>query len=424
MTVVDEFQIPPSTGSRTGLVLYGGGSRGAYEVGGLQYLRNDFPKVFGKHAPIDVMTGTSVGAINCAFLAACAEDLDTQADRLAMLWRSLRIEELLAPRELEFGSLARMLLGRPPKPPPPGAYRYGGLVDTTGLERVVVKHIPWRNIDRNLRRGHLGAMTVSATQVATGHTIVFVAARDGVPKTWSRDPFVRHKAARIGPRHVLASAALPLLFPSVKIGDDFYTDGGLRQNTPMSPAIRLGATRLLLVSLRHVNPIEQPVIKANFPSPLFLLGKTLNALMLDHTEYDVDRLQRINAIIDAGERAFGPSFSSMMNDEMQKQRGARFKKIEIVHIRPSFDIGQLASDFVASGKVRLQSRLARKLLSRLAESESPRENDLLSYLMFDGDYAAELIALGRRDAAKHEEALLRLFSRIDEPEGAPAGITG
>lgn len=414
--MVDEFQLPHTHGSRTGLVLSGGGSRGAYEVGILQYLRSDFPKIYGRHVPLDVVTGTSVGAINCSFLAASAEDPETQGERLAALWRSLRIEELLSLRKIELGSLARMLLGRPPRPPAPGAFRYGGIVDTTGLERVVVKHIPWRNIDRNLRRGYLSAMAVSTTHVASGHTVVFVSARDGVPKAWSRDPFVRHKAARIGPRHVLASAALPLLFPSVKIGDDFYTDGGLRQNTPMSPAIRLGANRLLLVSLRHVNPQDQPLIKASVPSPLFLLGKTLNALMLDHTEYDVDRLQRINAIIDAGEHAFGPSFSTMMNDEMEKQRGGRFKKLDIVHIRPSFDIGKLASEFVASGKVRLHSKMAQKLLSRFAEGESPRENDLLSYLLFDGDYASELMALGRRDAAKHEEALLRMFSAAEHHE--------
>ena len=145
-----------------------------------------------------------------------------------------------------------MMLGGEPPPPPPGSFRYGGLLDTSGLERFVIRTIPWRGIERSLRGGHLHAISVSATHVGTGHTVVFLSSAEPVPREWSRDPFVRHRAARIGPRHVLASAAIPMLFPAVKIGEEYFTDGGLRQNTPMSPAIRLGADRLLLVSLRHV----------------------------------------------------------------------------------------------------------------------------------------------------------------------------
>jgi predicted acylesterase/phospholipase RssA len=106
------------------------------------------------------------------------------------------------------------------------------MLDTGGLERFVVRHIPWRGIDRNLRERHLHAISVSATHVGSGHTMVFLSSAEPVPREWSRDPFVRHRAAKIGPRHVLASAAIPMLFPSVKIGEEFFTDGGLRQNTP------------------------------------------------------------------------------------------------------------------------------------------------------------------------------------------------
>ncbi|MBK7538679.1 MAG: patatin-like phospholipase family protein [Myxococcales bacterium] len=405
-----------SARSKIGVVLSGGGSRGAYEAGILHYLRTDLARRLGRHVPIDIITGTSVGAINAAFLAATMNDPDAQARGLEAAWRSLRIEQLIGLTPADLWKAGRLMVGREPPPPEPGAFRYGGVLNTSGLEQFVVRTIPWSGIERNLRSRALQALSVSATHIGTGHTVVFLSSAEPVPREWSRDPFVRHRAARIGPRHVLASAAIPLLFPAVKIGDHFYTDGGLRQNTPMSPAIRLGADRLLLVSLRHVAEPSadlQAEHVAAFPKPLFMLGKALNALLLDHTEYDLQRMQRINAILDAGNSAFGPSFEPVINERLVASRGAPLRRIHSVHIRPSVDIGAMASQFVTSGKVKVEGRIARRLIQRLAEGESPRESDLLSYLLFDGDYAAQLIDMGRRDAARKEDALAELFSVDD-----------
>jgi len=313
---------------------------------------------------------------------------------------------------------ARLLLGGDPPPPSPGSFRYGGLLETSGLERFVLRVIPWRGIDRSLRSRNLYAISVSATHVGTGHTVVFLSSADPVPREWSRDPFVRHRAARIGPRHVLASAAIPMLFPAVKLGEEYFTDGGLRQNTPMSPAIRLGADRMLLVSLRHVaaqpEQIERERVEA-YPKPLFLAGKALNALLLDHTEYDLQRMQRINLILEAGHASFGDRFEEMMNHELVRLRGAPLRRIGAVHIRPSEDIGALAADFVRSGKMTVKGTIARRLIRRLAEGEAAHESDLLSYLLFDGDYCEQLIELGRHDAAQKEDELASLFdvSRAD-----------
>ncbi|MEZ4401129.1 MAG: patatin-like phospholipase family protein [Kofleriaceae bacterium] len=404
----------PPTRSKVGLVLSGGGSRGAYEAGIIEYLREDLPRRLGRHVPIDIVTGTSVGAINAAFLAATMADPATQARRLTDAWRALRIEELIGLGARDLWSGVRQLFGRPPPPPEPGTYRYGGMLNTAGLERFVVKTIPWSRIERNLRSGALHAMTVSATHVGSGHTVVFVACAGPMPTGWSKDPFVRHVEARIGPRHVLASAAIPLLFPSVKVGDAFYTDGGLRQNTPMSPAIRLGADRMLMVSLRHVDEVARPapVLADGYPKPLFLLGKALNALMLDHTEYDLDRMRRLNALLAAGTAAFGPTFVETMNRELVKVRGAQIRPIEALHIRPSVDIGRLASEFVHSGRLLVSSPVTRALIERMAAGESGSENDLLSYLLFDGNWASELIAMGRRDAAAREEELATFFAEM------------
>jgi NTE family protein len=403
-------------------VLSGGGSRGAYEAGIIHYIRTDLAKQLGRQVAIDIVTGTSVGAINAAFMAATMSDPASQAEQIVSAWRSLRIEELIGLQAGDLWRAGKMMLGGDPPPPPPGSFRYGGLLDTSGLERFVIRTIPWRGIERSLRGGHLHAISVSATHVATGHTVVFLSSAEPVPREWSRDPFVRHTAARIGPRHVLASAAIPMLFPAVKIGEEYFTDGGLRQNTPMSPAIRLGADRLLLVSLKHISREAKPLvpeIPEGYPKPLFLAGKALNALLLDHTEYDLMRMERINMILEAGRASFGGRFEEMMNHELVRLRGAPLRRIHATHIRPSEDIGKIAAEFVRAGKMKVNGLIAKRLLGRLTSGEGGKENDLLSYLLFDGEYCSQLIDLGRRDAAKKSEELAALFDPDQVPPDEP-----
>jgi NTE family protein len=395
------------------IVLSGGGSRGAYEAGIIRFIREKLPAQLGRQPRIDIITGTSVGAINGAYLAATADTLDRQGRGLCAAWESLHVEQLISQTTSDLLRVGKLFFSKAPPPPKPGNYGYGGILDTAGLESFVVQAIPWRRIRPNLLAGHVNSLAVSATRVGTGHTMVFIDSNDP-PSEWSRDPFVRHKWAAIGPRHALASAAIPMLFPAVKIGRSFYVDGGLRQNTPMSPAIRLGADRVLVISLRYVAPVTEADLfekerEVAYPKPLFLAGKALNALLLDHTDYDLDRMRRLNAILEAGKNAFGTQFQEVISQELIRLRGAPLRPIQAVHVRPSADIGRLASDFVAKNKIEVRSRIVRRMMHRLAEGESAHEADLLSYLLFDGSFAAALIELGYQDAAKKEEELLLLF---------------
>jgi len=404
----DDASAPPSTEDaplRTGMVLAGGAARGAYEVGVIEYVLKDVARAIGRDVPIDILCGTSAGAINACFLAAHADAPQARAERLKLRWLELRIEEVVRPSTTEIFAMFGSIFGRKRKPPAAADERRGGLIDTTGIQRIVIGEIPFERIREHMNAGRLSGLTVSTTHVASGQTVVFVQRREpGLPR-WSRDPTMSARAAEIGPDHALASAAVPLLFPAVRIDGDFYCDGGLRQNVPLSPARRLGANGLIVVNPRYIGPPPTPSTNvAEYPAAFALLGKALNALLLDRIENDIDRLKRINDILDAGTRRFGPAFVDAVNEQMG-EGGARggLRPLRIVHVRASEDIGAMAAEHVRSPDfaARTPTWISR-VLRRIGEGAG--EADLLSYVLFDGAFAAKLVELGRRDAkARHEE---------------------
>jgi len=378
----------------------------------MRYVREQLPKRLGAHLHFDIITGTSVGALNGSFLAATALDEDNQAERLAQAWRELHLEQLIALSPRDIFKAGRLLLGKAPPPPGPKEYRYGGILNTDGLEKFVFGFIPWRGIRKSIRAGAVKSLAVSATHVGTGHTVVFLDAAEP-PVAWSHNPYVRVAPVAISPRHALASAAIPVLFPAVKVGRAFYVDGSLRNNTPMSPAIHLGADKMLVISLRHKASEAEEKIRtvereASYPKPLFLLGKALNALLLDPTESDLKRMERINSILSSGEQAYGSEFAKVIASKDRKE--APLRRLEAVHIQPSEDIGAMAAALLARGGPKLSSRVTRNLLHRMAGNEAAGEADMLSYLLFDGDFAADLMDLGYQDAKAQEDELLKVFA--------------
>jgi len=403
-------------GPKNALVLAGGAARGAYEVGVIGYIMTEVARTIGKPPNLDILCGTSVGAINSCVIAAHLRAPDECLRVLAKEWQGLRLEELVRANTGELVRVFGSLIGRNGDAATAPARR-GGLLDPRGIEGIVVRAVPFPQIEANFASGHLLGLTLSTTHLVSGKTVIFVEHGAAAHPRWSRDPTITVHETKLRTEHVLASSALPLMFPAVEIDGEFYCDGGLRQNVPLSPARRLGASGLIVVNPRYVGPehAEPPRSPkaAGPPSTLFILGKTLNALLLDRIDNDLDRLQRINAILDAGTRQFGTPFVDAVNSELGKAGApSSVRSLSVVHVRASENIGQMAATYVKSLEFHKRAPgVVGRLLRRIGEWDASGEADLLSYLLFDGEFATQLIELGRRDARARHDELCAFFTR-------------
>ncbi|HEY8374890.1 MAG TPA: patatin-like phospholipase family protein, partial [Nannocystis sp.] len=362
---------------KIGLVLSGGGARGAYEVGVLRYIRE---RIRGE-TRFDIITGSSIGAINGAYIAATADRPRAQGRLLARVWSELNLDEVCRFGWSQMRSLPQVLFGRTGDKAGHGQ-QIGGLIDPRAIQSFVRTRLPWRGITENLHHGHLSAISCTATEVATGTVTTFVQTADGkLPQRWPENQRQHVVMTAITAAHALASGAIPVLFPAVRVGDQLYADGGLRQQTPLRPAMRLGATRLLVVSLRHV-PDEEELrqirheAEGTFPSALFMLGKVLNVLLLEKIEADIERVRRINQILAAGEREFGPDFAARLAGAMRNEKSTAYEKVDTLLIRPSQDIGRIAFETVRrTGLSRYSGIVARVIRWAVATDHSRQESD-------------------------------------------------
>jgi NTE family protein len=381
------------------MVLSGGGARGAYEVGVLRYLFGEFARKHGVPA-IDIVSGTSVGAINGTFVASVVHDPVVGVQRLVHLWSDLELDRVLGFGIGQAAKLPRVLFGG----------KHGaGLFDVSPLIKLVGQNMRWSDLARNLRRSRLRALTVSATHVATGRPTVFVDRAPDVALPSRLPPSMSVRADRIGPQHVLASAAIPVLFPPVPVHGELFVDGGLRLNTPMSPAIHMGARRVLVVALTSGLGAHKPAFEQGvFPGIAFLIGKVLNAFLLDHVNADFYELERINRLLDDGVALYGPDFVDRMNAKAEQEGRPRRERIHALAVHPSSDIGRIASEHMAKYRARFGRALGKQLL-RLLDIGEGVDADLVSYLLFDGHFARELMDLGEQDARKREADLAHFF---------------
>jgi NTE family protein len=358
------------------LVLTGGGARGAYQAGILAYLAERFP---GLRIPI--VTGVSAGAVNASHLAQHRGSFGQAVQDLVALWSSLTPERVF---EASTGSLAshvgrwglRLVLGGRGR-----SFWPRGLVSTEPLRtflRAVLQPEQGMltGIEHNLARGTLRAIALSTTSYTTGQNVVWVQGREIA--TWERPNRISVQA-RLSVEHVMASSALPLFFPAVRLGDAWYGDGGIRMAAPLSPALHLGAHKLLALSTRYARTPDEarrPAV-VGYPPPAQVLGVLHNAIFLDVIDQDVIRLERLNRVL-----------RKLPLDEREGMR-----VVEMLVIRPSRDLGRLAAQF----EPRLPKAL--RFLTRGLGTRETSSGDLVSLVMFQDDYVRALIEIGHDDAA-------------------------
>lgn len=371
----------------TGLALGGGGARAAYQVGVLRYLARAHPEV-----SFPVVTGVSAGAINAALLASHHGSLPQAVEELTGLWSQLQISNVFRTDPWSLGRIGVRWLLRLGSGGASASPAVRGLVDTTPLRRYLIEALHpvdghLTGIDYNLQSGRLKAVALSTVNYTTGTSVTWVQGSE--IQDWER-PMRRSRQARLTVDHVMASSALPLFFPATRIGNHWFGDGGVRLTAPLSPAVHLGATRVLALSTRYLRtlPEGEEELVQGYPPPAQILGVLMNAVFLDLLDQDAIRLERINQML----------------ERLDPEAWMGLRPVQLLVMRPSEDLGKLAAD--------LEPELPRsfRFLTRGLGTRETRSSDALSLILFQHDYLRRIMDLGERDAEARSEELRAFFA--------------
>jgi NTE family protein len=382
---------------KTALFLAGGGARAAYQVGVLQAILSLLSE-YGwpaRQNPFEIICGTSAGAINATALACRADHFEESVTHLLGIWRDLEVEQVYRADSigvlrsgarwlslLSFGWLLRKWHAQPPN----------SLLDNSPLVGLLHKMLDLPRLDQALNSGVLDALAVSASSYTGGNHVTFYQSARAIP-SWRRAQRMSVQQ-QIGVDHLLASAAIPLIFPAVPLycNDrcEYFGDGSIREVAPVSPAIHLGATKILVIGSGHVGGPQRNFAEySGYPSLAQIAGHAMSSIFLDGLSVDLERIMRINATL------------SLLTHEQRQQTPLR--QVNLLAITPSVPLDSLASRHVGSLPLPI-----RTLLSSIGATER-RGGALASYLLFEGSYTRSLIELGQIDTLSRRDEVLRFF---------------
>lgn len=375
--------------AKTGLILAGGGARAAYQVGVLRAVAEILPSE--TRQPFPIIVGTSAGAINALGLAGRTGSFRSRTRTLAAIWASLDSESVY--RTDARGVLKNALrilwsmVRSHDRQKQPLA-----LLDNGPLGELLAEIVQFNRIEDALGRGELEGVGVTAMNYSNGRSTTFYQGQAHL-QPWSRAQR-RSMACQLNVNHLMASAALPTLFPAVKLGDHYFGDGALRQSRPLSPAIHLGADRLFIigVSQQHDNFTPEPEAKSA-PTIPQVLGQMLNAVFLDSVQTDLETLRRINALV------------NQMNSKQLTAAGmSDMRVIDTLIISPSRSLDELARDHIHE-----LPRTMRWFLERTGSIKDTGSGGALSYVLFEQGYCQQLMQLGYEDAMAQADDVRRFF---------------
>ena len=393
-----------SSAPKTGLFLAGGGARAAYQVGVLQAILSLLSECGwpARKNPFDIVCGTSAGAINATAFACRADDFENSVTHLVNIWRQLEVEQVYRADSigvirsgarwlslLSFGWLLRKWHAQPPN----------SLLDNSPLVGLLHKMLDLPRLDAALDAGHLTALAVSASSYTAGRHVIFYQSGPEIPP-WSRMQRIS-VPQQIGVDHLLASSAIPLIFPAVPLycGDrcEYFGDGSMREVAPISPAIHLGADKMLVIGAGNIGGPERSFAEfSGYPSLAQIAGHAMSSIFLDGLSVDIERMTRINRTL------------SLLTPEQRQQTALR--PVQMLAITPSQPLDSIASRHVGSLPLPM-----RTMLSAIGATER-RGAALASYLLFESTYTRSLIELGQIDTLNRRDEVLRFFG-INESEG-------